>query len=89
VFRRGFGESIACPAADWFVHADESRAAQPVTAVRLTTWPEWDDWFGAETRPLVESGFPLGWVPIVWGPEEVHQRLRRRWPGIRFTLPAR
>lgn len=38
-FRRGFIESVACPADTWLAHGDALLAAHPVTEVRLTTRP--------------------------------------------------
>ncbi len=37
VYRRGFVEAVSCTAEEWVRHADAIRAAQPVTAVTLTS----------------------------------------------------
>jgi uncharacterized protein (TIGR02996 family) len=76
--RRGFVESVECDAAYWLAHGDAVLAANPVRSVRLTTWPN-----SPECDVCDDDGRPI----VSGGPAE-REYLRRRWPGVAFTLPS-
>lgn len=102
MYRRGFVEAVACPAADWVEHGDTVLAAHPVTEVRLTTQPEWeplgpgagccvagDPERRAFTSRDHEAAFPAGGLdePGRWG-GLASRLLRLRWPSVRtWHLP--
>lgn len=97
LIRRGFIESVRCPAADWLAHGDAIRAAHPVTKVTPTTpmpfeGDEDECWF-----PGDPAGSRFAWVDIQAALMAAdganlfdgdHQlALKLRWPGISFDLP--
>lgn len=102
-FTRGFISDVSCTAADWLAHADEIRERQPVTRVRLATWPEvrcvyydtdycmWE-LCGREANGNVASpafaGPPQDADPADM-PETVAELLALEWPGVTFELPQR
>ncbi len=86
-FQRGFLSDITCTASDFLTHADALTAAQPIQAVKLTTWPgrvdngmrilqpEWS------TSGNMEFRFPVS--------EQARhvKSVLSRWNRITFTLP--
>jgi uncharacterized protein (TIGR02996 family) len=84
VFRRGFIESIICPAADCLAHLDAIRAQHPVRRVRLTTWP--GEWATPHTCTIRHRGVAVRAVHMEPG-IAAQNCLRGFWPDIRFGLP--
>lgn len=92
-FRRGFIESVTCPAADWLSHGDAIFAAHPVRVVRLTDFRAFD-----YTDRRVEGRARLcrvrgreRWttIPLVNGQRDDYARVfAAEWPGVTFELPA-
>ena len=98
-WRRGFLQEATCAAADWLAHGDaiawhpEHRfrrpcppTAHPVRRVALTTRPEFPcrDVGMKHTESLVAGE----WVLLNDEPDPVADALRRRWPGVEFTVPT-
>ncbi len=91
-WRRGFVESISCRWNDWRDYADAILAAQPVTRVSLTTWPEveWNTPLNGHVECALRGrGHWYGWTQIGnVGESAAVALLRYEWPGIDFALPA-
>lgn len=87
-WRRGFVEALSCPAAHWLEHADAIRAAAPIHAVTLWTWPEWL-WIDSDLQiATLGQGFPEVFRDDMPDGCLIPQfLLEQRWPRITFTLP--
>lgn len=89
ILRRGFIESVTLSWPDCRDYLDAIRAAQPVTQVRLTTWPEerpYEINNDGQWRLVGRSG----WYNRKHPEENVltfEKCLAREWPGIAFELP--
>lgn len=88
VFRRGFVEKVVCRAADFLAHADALTAAQPITEVELTTWPEIDRQAeGRGVRCRIRGRQRWSFTHSRITANAVEEALAAEWPRIRFTLP--
>lgn len=89
---RGFVSEVTCRWSDWQAHHEQIRATQPVTTVRLTTWPQTcGDASG--NMYLLDIGHRTAVVksndvqPPTW--EGLAEMLvKATWPGIDFVLPV-
>ncbi len=89
---RGFVESLACSAADWFAHADAITACQPVRAVTLTTrlsLHETGFCYAAVREKIIldaalRNGANRQNYPPTWDDGNIVSYI---WPGITFTVP--
>ncbi len=82
---RGFIETVTCTAADWLAHEGAIRAAQPVRAVTLLTWPHLEGLI--EQHPSRFNYRFRGrkeWLPA----SDTLHMLEVTWPAIRFVLPG-
>lgn len=103
VYRRGFCEEIACPAADWLAHGDELLKRHPVKKVRLTTPPPTSSATHPVSRrvrvwltdaPRRKPGI-AAWInplhqasaTIEYQADVVGSLLGRTWKGVAFELP--
>ncbi len=86
-FRRGFVHALTLTAADCLAHLDAIRAAAPVQAVTLTTWPECMQPHGFRNpcRRFDETARIFPWCDACRLTAE--ESRAKRWPGITFTLP--
>jgi uncharacterized protein (TIGR02996 family) len=97
-FRRGFVEEVTCTGDDWLAHGDAVRAAQPVTRVRLTTWPLVVARAGGrlvladdpKPRPLHLRDWASEYDGAAPFPHAkmLARLLSRRFPGITVELPV-
>lgn len=91
-FRRGFMESVACAWDDWTRHSGAIRNAHPLARVRLTTWPELDNFRNA---PAIDGVFArlkgrvieADWPRAAGAASVVGRLLAAEWPGLAFELP--
>jgi uncharacterized protein (TIGR02996 family) len=90
-FRRGFVDRVTCPSAAWLPHGDAILAREPVTTVRLTTWPEVEyRWVAFPCWEIVgdPSPRPLPFEAVRDHPGgQIAGALAARWPGVEFELP--
>jgi uncharacterized protein (TIGR02996 family) len=79
-FRRGFVESVTCPAAAWLARGDAVLAAHPVRRVTLTTLPAY--FYRDAAGGWVEQDDEF-WTTA----GEAQAAVEARWPGVAFELP--
>jgi uncharacterized protein (TIGR02996 family) len=86
---RGFVAAVICTAKDWLAHADALLAEHPVEHCTLTTRPECTRHIATAIAFRV---LPAEWTadgePCAFDTDEgLGAELRRKWPGVAFTLP--
>lgn len=98
---RGFVRLVELNAADWLSHADAVLAATPLEEVVLATWPVLDDHYDSpNSRFVLNIRGRRQCITVGRRDVDAHGRddaarvfvtdlLRREWPGVAFTLPAR
>jgi len=99
-FARGFTSEVTLRAWDWCRLGDRVLSLQPVSQVRLVTWPQIERHnYGSGYLRFQFAGCPREAFADVWGlnfrentalgAPVVRALLKALWPGVHFDLPPR